>query len=89
MKIKRVLRRIFEPNVGGAGRGSRRLHNENFHNLCSSPNVIRVIKSRTMRWAGHVARMGTMKSAYGILIGKPEGKSPFGRPRLDGKMIIL
>jgi hypothetical protein len=59
--------------------GWRKLHNE-LHNLYSSPSIIRMIKSRRMRWAGHVARMG--KSAYSrILVGKPEGKIPLGRPR--------
>jgi hypothetical protein len=51
------------------------------HNLYSSPNIIRMNKSRRMRWAGHMARMGEKRNAYGILVGKPEGKSPLGRPR--------
>jgi hypothetical protein len=51
------------------------------HNLYSSPNIIRMIKSRRMRWAGHVARMGETRIAYGILVGKPGGKRPLGRPR--------
>jgi hypothetical protein len=59
----------------------RRLHNEELHNLYSSPNIIRMIKSRRMRWAGHVARMGETRNAYRILVGKPEGKRPLGRPR--------
>jgi hypothetical protein len=53
--------------------GLRKLHNEEFHNLCSSPNIIRVIKSRRMRWAGHVARIEAIRNVY-ILVGKPEGK---------------
>jgi hypothetical protein len=57
------------------------MHNEELHNLHSSPNVIRMIKSRRMRWEGHVARMGKMRNAYRILVGKPEGKKPLGRPR--------
>jgi hypothetical protein len=68
----RVLRRIF---------GWRRLYNAELHNLCASPNIIRVIKSRRMRWAGHVACIGEMKNAYKILVGKPEGKRPVRRPR--------
>jgi hypothetical protein len=59
----------------------RKLHNEELHNLYSSPNIIRMIKSRRMRWAEHVARMGETRNAYRILVGKPEGKIPLGRPR--------
>jgi hypothetical protein len=58
-----------------------KLHNEEFHNLYSSPNIIRVIKSRRMRRAGHVARKGEKRNAYRILVGKPEGKRTLGRPR--------
>jgi hypothetical protein len=58
----------------------RELHNEELHNLYSSPYIIRMIKSRRMRWAGHVARMGETRNAYRILGGKPEGKRPLGRP---------
>jgi hypothetical protein len=58
-----------------------KLHNEELHNLYSSPNIIRMIKSRRMRWAGHVARMREMRNADRILVGKPEGKKPLGRPR--------
>ena len=57
------------------------MHNEKLNDLYSSPNIVRVIKSRTMRWAGHVARMGQEKGAYRDLVGKPEGKRPLGRPR--------
>jgi hypothetical protein len=60
---------------------SRKLHNEELHNLCSSPSIIRMIKSRRMRWAGHVARIGEKRNAYRILVGKPERKRPLGRPR--------
>jgi hypothetical protein len=56
-----------------------KLHNEELHNLYSSPNIIRMIKSRRMRWAGHVALMGEMWNAYRILVGEPEGKRPLGR----------
>jgi hypothetical protein len=59
----------------------RKLHNEELHNLYSSPNIIRMIRSRTMRWAGHVARMGEKRNSYRMLVGKPEGKRPSGRPR--------
>jgi hypothetical protein len=58
-----------------------KLHNEEFHNLYSSTNVIRIIKSKRTRWAGHVARRGELRNAYGISVGKPEGKRPLGRSR--------
>jgi hypothetical protein len=61
--------------------GWRKLHNEELHNLYSSPNIIRMIKLRRVRWAGHVARMGETRNAYRILVGKPEGKRPLRRPR--------
>ena len=59
----------------------RRLHNEELNGLYSSSNIVRVIKSSRMRWAGHVARMGEERGAYRVLVGKPEGKRPLGRPR--------
>ena len=59
----------------------RRLHNEEINDLYSSPNIVRVIKSRRMRWAGHVARMGEERAVYRVFVGKPEGKRPLGRPR--------
>jgi hypothetical protein len=61
--------------------GWRKLHNEELHNLYSSPSIIRIIKSRRMRWTGHVARMGEKRNVYRILVGKPEGKRQLGRPR--------
>jgi hypothetical protein len=61
--------------------GWRKLHNEELHNLYSSPSIIRIIKSRKMRWAGHVARMGEKRNVYRLLVRKPEGKRPLGRPR--------
>jgi hypothetical protein len=57
------------------------LHNDELHSLYSSPNIVRVIKSRGMRWAGHVARMGEGKGVYMVFVGRPEGKRPLGRPR--------
>jgi hypothetical protein len=57
------------------------LHNEELRDLYSSPSIIRIIKSKRMRWAGHVARMGEKRNAYRLLVGKPEGKRPIGRPR--------
>jgi hypothetical protein len=78
----RVLRRIFGPKRDEATGEWRKLHNEELHNLYSSPNIIRTIKSRRLRWAGHVARMGEKINAYRILVGKPEGRRPLGgRPR--------
>jgi hypothetical protein len=61
--------------------GWRKLHNEELHGLYSSPDIIRVIKARRMRWAGHVARLGEVTGAYNILVGRPEGRRPLGRPR--------
>jgi hypothetical protein len=77
----RVLRRIFGPKRDEVTGGWRKLHNEELHNLCSSTSIIRMIKSRRMRWAGHVARMGEKRTAYRRLVGNPEGKRPLGRPR--------
>jgi hypothetical protein len=77
----RVLRRIFGPKRDEATWEWRRLHNEELNGLYASPNVIRVIKSRRMGWAGHVARMGEKRGAYGTLMGRPEGKRPLGRSR--------
>jgi hypothetical protein len=77
----RVLRRIFGPNRDEVTGGWRKLHNEELHNLYSSPCIIRMIKSRRMRWAEHVTRMGKKRNAYRILVGKLEGKRPLGRPR--------
>jgi hypothetical protein len=61
--------------------GWRKLHNEELHNLYSSPSIIRIIMSRRMKWSGHVARMGEKRNVYRLLVGKPEGKRPLGRPR--------
>jgi hypothetical protein len=77
----RVLRRIFGPKRDGVTGEWRRLHNEELNDLYSSPNIIRVIKSRRMRGAGHVARMGEGRGAYRVLVGRPEGRRPLGRPR--------
>ena len=76
-----VLRRIFGPRRDEVTGEWRRLHNEELSDLYSSPNIVRVIKSRRMRWAGHVACMGEERVAYRVLVGKPEGKRPLGRPR--------
>jgi hypothetical protein len=71
-----------EPQTSNEVTGEwRKLHNEDLHDLYSSPNIVRVIKSRRMRWAGHVARMGEERGVCRILVGKPEGKRPLGRHR--------
>jgi hypothetical protein len=77
----RVLRRIFGPKRDEVTGEWRKMHNEELHNLYSSPDLIRQIKSRRIRWAGHVARMGEGRNVYKVLMGKPEGKRPLGRPR--------
>jgi hypothetical protein len=77
----KVLRRISVPKRYEVTGEWRRLHNKELYALYSSPNIIRVIKSRTLRWAGHVARMGARRGAYRALVGKPEGTRPLGRHR--------
>jgi len=74
-----VLRRIFGPKRDEITGELRKLHNEELNHLYSSPNIAQVIKSRRMRWAGHVARMEERRSVYRVLVGKPEGKRPIGR----------
>jgi hypothetical protein len=76
-----VLRRIFRPKKDEVMGGWRNLHNEELYNLYSSPRIIIMIKSRTISWAGNVARMAAKRTAYRIPVGKPEGKRPLGRPR--------
>jgi hypothetical protein len=76
-----VLRRIFGPKRDGVKEGRRKLHKEELHNLYSSPSIIRIINSRRMRWAGHVARMGEKRNVYRLLARKPEGRRPLGRSR--------
>jgi hypothetical protein len=77
----KVLRRIFRPKRDEVTGGWRKLHNEVLCDLYSSPIIIRVIKPGRMRWAGHVARMGEERNAYRLLVGKPQGRGPLGRPR--------
>ena len=76
-----MLRRIFGPRRDEVTGEWKRLHNEELNILYSSPNIVRVIKSRRMRWAGHVACMGEERGVYRVLVGIPEGKRPPGRPR--------
>jgi hypothetical protein len=77
----RVLRWIFGPERGVVTGEWRELHNEELRDLYSSPSIIRIIKSRRISWAGHVTRIRGKRNAYRLLIGKPEGKRPLGRPR--------
>jgi hypothetical protein len=77
----RVLRKIFGPKRDEVTGEWRKLHNKELHDLCFSPSIIRIIKSRRMRWAGHIARMGEKRNAYTLLVGKPEGKRQLGIPR--------
>ena len=78
---KRVLRKIFGPRREEVTGEKWRLHNEELNYFYSSPNIVRVIKSRRMRWAGHLERMGEEMGVYRVLVGKPEGRRPLGRPR--------
>jgi hypothetical protein len=77
----RVLRRIFGPKRDEVAGEWRKLHNEELHDLYSSPSIIKMAKSRRMRWVDHVARMGEKRNAYRLLVENPEGKRPLGRPR--------
>jgi len=77
----RVMRRIFGPKRDEVTGEWRKLHNEKLNNLYSSPNIVQVIKSRRLRWAGHVAHTGEGRGVYRVLVGKPEGRRPLGRPR--------
>jgi hypothetical protein len=77
----RVLRRIFGPRRDEVTGEWRKMHDEELHNLYSSPDIIRQVKSSRMRWAGHVACMGEERKVHKVLVGKPEGKRPLGRPR--------
>jgi hypothetical protein len=77
----RVLRRVFGPKGDEVTGEWRKLHNEELRDLYSSPSIIRMIKPRRKRWAGHVARMAEKRNEYRLLVGKPEGKRRLGRPR--------
>jgi hypothetical protein len=84
----RVLRRIFGSKRDDVTGEWRRLHKEELNDLYSSPNVFRVIKSRRMRWVGHVARMRERRGAYNVLMRKLQGKRPIGNPLVDGRIIL-
>jgi hypothetical protein len=77
----RVLRRVFGPKTDEVTGEWRKLHNEELNDLYSLHNIVRVVKSRRMRWAGHVARLREDRVVHRVLVGKPEGKRPLGRPR--------
>ena len=77
----RVLRRVFGPKRDEVTGEWRKLLNEELRDFYSLPNIVRVVKSRRMKWIGHVARMGEERSVHRVLVGKPEGKRPLGRPR--------
>jgi hypothetical protein len=79
--FERGLRRVFGPKKDEVTREWRKLQNEELKDQFSSSNIFRVIKSRRMRWAGHVARIGEKRGVCRVLVGKPEGKRPLGRPR--------
>ena len=84
----RVLRRVFGPKRDEVTGEWRKLHNEELNDLYSLPNIVRVVKSRRMRWAGHVARMGEDRGLHRVLVGKPEGKSHWGDEDVDGRIIL-
>ena len=84
----RVLRRVFGTKRNEVTGEWRKLHNDLLSDLYSLPNIVRVVKSRRMRWAGHVARMGEGRDVHRVLVGKPEGKRPLGRPRRRWGIIL-
>jgi hypothetical protein len=84
----RVLRRIYGPKRDEMTGGWRKLHNEELSDLNSSPNIIRVKKSRRMRWAGHVARMVKKRVVYRVLVGKPGERDNLGEPGSDGRIML-
>jgi hypothetical protein len=85
----RVLRGIFGPKRDEVTGEWRKLHNGELHNLYSSPDIIRQMKSRRLRWAGHVACMGERRNVYTVLMGKPEGERPLERPRRKWDVIRM
>jgi hypothetical protein len=84
----RVLRRVFGPRRDEVTGDWRKLHHEELSDLYSLPNIVRVVKSRRMRWAGHVACMGEGRVVHRVLVGKPEGKRPLGDRDVDGRIIL-
>ena len=84
----RVLRRVFGHKRDEVTGEWKKLHNEDLSDLYSLPNIVRVVKSRRMRWAGHVARMEEGRGVHRVLVGKPEGKDHWGEPDADGRIIL-
>jgi hypothetical protein len=84
----RVLRRVFGPKGDEVTEKWRKLHKEELNDLNSLPNIVWVVKSRIMRWAGHVARMGEERGVHRVLVGKPEGKRALGDPDVNGRIIL-
>ena len=84
----RVLRRIFEPKRDEVTGEWRKLHNEELNDLYCSPNIVRVIKLRRMRWVEHVARMGERRGVYRVLVGNLSVREHFGDPGVDGRIIL-
>jgi hypothetical protein len=87
---KRVLRKIFGSKRTEVTGGERKLHSDELHNMKihSSPNIIRIVKSRRMRWAGHVVRMGEIRHMYKIVVGNPDGMRPLRKPRCKWEIIL-
>ena len=88
VSMNNVLRRIFGPGREEVTGEWRKLHNMELNDLYCSPNIVRVIKLRRIRWAGHVERMGESKDVYRVLVGKPEGKDNLEFPGVDGRIIL-
>jgi len=84
----KVLRRVFGPKRDEVTGEWRKLHNEELRDLYSLPNIVRVVKSRRMRWAGHVARMGEGRGVHRVLVGKPEERDHWGDLDVDGRIIL-
>jgi hypothetical protein len=84
----RVLRRIFGPKMYRVTGEWRRLHNEELYALYSSPSIIRVTKSKRLKWPGHIAHMGKRRNAYRVLVGKPEGRNHSENPEVYGRIIL-
>ena len=84
----RVLRRVFGPKRDEVTEEWRKLHTEELSDLYSLPSILLVVKSRRMRWAGHVVRMGEGRGVHKVLVGKPEGRDHWGDPDVDGRIIL-
>ena len=83
-----MLRRVFGPKRDEVTGEWRKLHNEELSDLYSLPNIVRVVKSRRMRWAGHVARIGEGRGVRRVMVGKPEERDPWRDPNVNGKIIL-